>query len=253
MQNKVVLISGGANGIGFATAKAFAESGSKVCIVDLNQDRAEQCAEILGSGHFGFGCDVTKEDSVAEVVKSVSSRFGQVHALVNCAGIGDKAGDTTKQTVDNFDKVLGVHLKGTFLLCRDVGSLMLDQGFGSIVNISSIAGFAGIPTRNAYSAAKGGIVAMTKSLACEWARKGVRVNAVAPGYVYTDLVQDLAKRGVININSLSQRTPMGRLASPDEIAKVILFLASDAASYITGTTINVDGGWLALGAPDNIL
>lgn len=253
MQNKVVVISGGANGIGLATAKVFAESGYLICIVDLNQHRAEQCAAELGSDNLGIGCDVSEENSVISAVKSIAKQFKQVHVLVNCAGIGDKAGDTVGQTVENFDKVLSVHLKGTFLLCREIGKLMLSHGAGSIVNISSIAGIAGIPTRNAYSAAKGGIVAMTKSLACEWARQGVRVNAVAPGYVYTELVQDLEQRGVINIKSLSQRTPIGRLATPNEIAQVIAFLASDAASYVTGSTINVDGGWLALGAPDNTL
>lgn len=126
--------------------------------------------------------------------------------------------------------------------------MMLAQRSGAIVNLGSIAGLAGIPQRNAYSAAKAGIVAMTRSLACEWAREGIRVNAVAPGYVATELVEALERNGQMNLQSIEKRTPMGRLARPDEIARAIGFLASDAASYITGTTLSVDGGWHAYGA-----
>jgi NAD(P)-dependent dehydrogenase (short-subunit alcohol dehydrogenase family) len=125
---------------------------------------------------------------------------------------------------------------------------MLAQRSGAIVNLGSIAGLAGIPARNAYGAAKAGIVAMTRSLACEWARDGVRVNAVAPGYVATELVETLKRNGQMNLQAIERRTPMGRLAQPDEIARAISFLASDAASYITGTVLSVDGGWHAYGA-----
>jgi NAD(P)-dependent dehydrogenase (short-subunit alcohol dehydrogenase family) len=125
---------------------------------------------------------------------------------------------------------------------------MLAQRSGAIVNLGSIAGLAGIAQRNAYSAAKAGIAAMTRSLACEWAREGIRVNAVAPGYVGTELVDALERNGQMNLASIEKRTPMGRLARPDEIARAIGFLASDSASYITGTTLSVDGGWHAYGA-----
>jgi len=130
---------------------------------------------------------------------------------------------------------------------------MLEQGAGAIVNIASIAGLAGIPGRNAYGAAKAGIAAMTRSLACEWARHGVRVNAVAPGYVRTALVDDLVRNGALDSRAIEARTPMRRLAQPDEIAAAITFLASPEASFITGVTLPVDGGWLALGAPESAL
>jgi len=130
---------------------------------------------------------------------------------------------------------------------------MLAQGSGAIVNLGSIAGQAGIPTRNAYGAAKAGIAAMTRAMACEWARSGLRVNAVAPGYVRTALVDELERQGRIDIAAITARTPMARLAAPAEIAEVIAFLASNKASFITGATLNADGGWLALGAPESAL
>ena len=149
--------------------------------------------------------------------------------------------------------MLDVHLRGTFLMCREGGRAMVAAGRGSIVNLGSIAALAGIPARNAYGAAKAGILSMTRSMACEWARSGVRVNAVAPGYVRTARVDRLALEGVLDLRALESRTPMGRMAEPSEIAEAIAFLASERAGFITGTTLNVDGGWLALGAPEAVL
>ena len=130
---------------------------------------------------------------------------------------------------------------------------MLPRRSGAIVNLASIAGLAGIPARNAYGAAKAGIVAMTRSLACEWARSGLRVNAVAPGYVRTALVDKLVREGALDVAAIEARTPLGRLAEPAEIADVIAFLLSSRASYVTGTCVEADGGWLALGAPESAL
>jgi NAD(P)-dependent dehydrogenase (short-subunit alcohol dehydrogenase family) len=168
--------------------------------------------------------------------------------LVNNAGIGEQAKPTVEQSVQAFDALLGVHLRGTFLASREAARTMLAQGAGAIVNLCSIAGLAGIPQRNAYGAAKAGIAAMTRSMAFEWARDGIRVNAVAPRYVATELAQKLVENGQIALPSIERRTPMGRLAHPDEIAQAILFLASNAASYVTGAVLSADGGWHASGA-----
>ena len=248
-----VIVTGAAEGIGWATARRFAAGGARVALLDLNGDAARERAATLGEGHLGLSCDVASEDGVAAAVRSVLQAFGRLDVLVNNAGIGDQAAPTVRQEVTAFDRVLDVHLRGTFLLCRAAGAAMLEQGAGAIVNIASIAGLAGIPGRNAYGAAKAGIAAMTRSLACEWARHGVRVNAVAPGYVRTALVDDLVRNGALDSRAIEARTPMRRLAQPDEIAAAITFLASPEASFITGVTLPVDGGWLALGAPESAL
>lgn len=248
-----VIVTGAAEGIGWATARRFATAGARVALVDLHGDAARARAAELGGGHLGLACDVASEDHVADAVRSVLQAFGRLDVLVNNAGIGDQAPPTVRQEVAAFDRVLDVHLRGTFLMCRAAGAAMLEQGAGAIVNIASIAGFAGIPGRNAYGAAKAGIAAMTRSLACEWARSGVRVNAVAPGYVHTALVDALVRNGALDAGAIEARTPMRRLARPEEIAAAIAFLASPEAGYITGATLPVDGGWLALGAPESAL
>jgi len=249
----VAVVTGAADGIGWATAQRLAADFAHVVLLDLRGGAARERARELGAAHFGLDCDVASPDSVAAAVSAVLQRFGRIDVLVNNAGIPDQAGPTVKQDVAAFDRVLGVHLRGTFLLCQAAGAAMLEQGGGAIVNLASIAGLAGIPARNAYGAAKAGIAAMTRSLAVEWARGGVRVNAVAPGYVRTSLVDELVGKGALDIGAIEARTPMGRLAQPAEIAEVIAFLASTRASFITGATLPVDGGWLALGAPESVL
>jgi NAD(P)-dependent dehydrogenase (short-subunit alcohol dehydrogenase family) len=181
-------------------------------------------------------------------VRDLIARCARIDVLVNNAGIGDQSAATVEQTVEGFDRVLGVHLRGTFLMSRECARTMLAQRAGAIVNLASIVGAAGMPGRNAYGAAKAGIAAMTRSMACEWAAAGVRVNAVAPGYVRTALVEKSERAGTLNVAAIHARTPMGRMGRPEEIAEAIAFLASPQASFITGTVLGVDGGWLAHGA-----
>jgi NAD(P)-dependent dehydrogenase (short-subunit alcohol dehydrogenase family) len=245
---RVAIVTGGANGIGWACAQRFARDGYSVVIADLNAQRSRERAHELGAAHLGVAADVAVEADVRALIDACVERYGRLDVLVNNAGNSDQPHPTVEQNVDAFDRLLGIHLRGTFVACREAGRVMLAQGSGAIVNLGSIAGLAGIPARNAYGAAKAGIAAMTRSLACEWARDGIRVNAVAPGYVATELVETLKRNGQMDVRSIEKRTPMGRLARPEEIANAIGFLASDAASYITGTVLSVDGGWHAYGA-----
>ncbi|MDF3855596.1 SDR family NAD(P)-dependent oxidoreductase [Paracoccus sp. P2] len=236
------LVTGGAEGIGWAIAQALAAQGCRVTIADLDGDKAALRAAELGAGHRGIRCDVT--DEVQARAAAAVAPFG---ILVNNAGIGDSHLPTLDQDLTAFRRVLDVHLSGTFLMTRQVARGMLARGRGAVVNLSSIAGLTGLPRRNAYGAAKAGIVAMTRAMACEWAGQGLRVNAVAPAFVETALVRTLAEAGRIDLPAIRRRTPLGRLIEAREVAAAVAFLASDAASGITGAVLPVDGGWTAFG------
>lgn len=255
----VAIVTGAADGIGWATAQELAHAGWTVALFDLNGALAAERAQALGGQHSGWACDVTDAHTVQARVTDVVTRHGRIDGLVNNAGIADQTAPTLQQDIAAFDKVLSVHLRGAFLMSQQVIAQMTRQprdargNRGAIVNIGSIASFGGIPGRNAYCAAKAGVLGMTRALASEWARRGIRVNAVAPGYVKTTLVASLAERGAIDAQAIARRTPLGRMAAPEEIAQVIAFLASPLASYITGAVLPVDGGWAALGAPEAAL
>jgi len=255
----VAIVTGAAEGIGWATAQALARDGYRVALLDLSDHTVQARAAELGAVHLGLACDVSSEAAVTQAVAAVQARFGRIDVLVNNAGIGDQSGSTVDQNAEAFDRVLAVHLRGTFLMSRAVGSVMLQATpqagsvRGAIVNLGSIASSIGLPTRNAYCTAKAGVLGMTRAMACEWARSGIRVNAVAPGYVNTALVAGLAAKGMLDGKGIAHRTPLGRMAEPAEIAEAILFLASAKASYITGIVLPVDGGWTAFGAPESAL
>lgn len=236
------LVTGGAEGIGLAIARALAAAGYRVTIADLDGVKAAERAADLGAGHRGLACDITDE---AQAMAAAATAPFEV--LVNNAGIGDSHLPTLDQGIDAFRRVLDVHLSGSFLMTREVARGMVARGRGAVVNLSSIAGLTGLPKRNAYGAAKAGIVAMTRAMACEWAGRGVRVNAVAPAFVETALVRKLADAGRIDLPTIARRTPIGRLIRAEEVAAAVVFLASDAASGITGAVLPIDGGWTAFG------
>ena len=245
----VALITGAADGIGWNTAQLFAQRGYAVVIADLYGEKAVLRANSLSGNHLGLGCNVTDEVDAQLAIDATEQKFGRLDVLVNNAGIGDTSTATVDQTLTHFRRVLDVHLGGAFLMSKLAAAHMIGaKRPGAIVNFSSIAGLTGLPRRNAYGAAKAGIIAMTKAMGSEWAALGVRVNAVAPGYVKTALVEKLIADGLLNEAAITARTPIGRMLNPREIAEAVFFLASPAASGITGTVLSVDGGWSAFGA-----
>ncbi|WP_208510677.1 glucose 1-dehydrogenase [Variovorax paradoxus] len=248
LQGRVVLITGGASGLGQASARSFAAAGARVAVADLRRDAALDEAAHLGSDHLGLAGDVADEGDVRRMVDAAVARWGRLDVLVNCAGIPDTFQPTVEQDVAAFRRLVDIHLCGTYMMCKAVAPHMLAQGRGAIVNLNSIAGVLGLARRNAYSAAKAGIGMMTRTLGCEWAAQGVRVNAVAPGYMLTPFSQRLIDEGKLDAQRVRRRTPAGRFGTAQHIADAVLFLASDRAEFITGVTLPVDGGYMAWGA-----
>ena len=250
---RVALVTGAGAGIGLAAARRLAADGCRVAVNDIDPDAAARAVAALGPDNLAVPGDVADEAEAGRIVARTVAGLGRLDVLVNNAGIADGAVPALDQTLERFRRTLSVHADGCFLLSRAAARAMIasaptSQG-GAIVNLSSIAGRAGIPNRIGYAAAKGAVAMMTQVLACEWARHGIRVNAVAPAYVRTDLVDKLIRDGNLDTAGIAARTPMRRLARPEEIAAAIAFLAGPDASYITGAVIPVDGGYLAFGAP----
>lgn len=241
------VVTGGASGIGAATCQVLVEDGYKVAILDIHVERGrEMCASLGGNDAAIFvECDVTSELEVYAAFAEVAEQFTSIEALINSAGIiGPQA--TADITDGTWQRLLDVHLGGAMRCSRAAYPFMSGKG-GAIVNLSSIAARFGLPGRLAYCAAKSGIEGLTRSLAVEWASVGIRVNAVAPGYVMTQLVREAIDRGVYEEEAVLRRVPLERFGEPGEIAEVIAFLASTRSSFVTGQTIVADGGLIVNG------
>jgi 3-oxoacyl-[acyl-carrier protein] reductase len=247
LKDKVTLITGGAAGIGKATAKRFLEEGARVAICDVDQKAGEETVKELGSGSDFRKVDVTDRESVQTWVDDVLARRGRVDVLINNAGIlrdsllvKMKNGDLVKQMSEaDFDLVIAVNLKGVYNCTQAVVPAMIRQGGGVILNASSIVGIDGNLGQTNYIATKAGVIGMTKVWCRELGRYNIRVNVVAPGFTATDIIGSMPEK---IIRGMEARTPLGRLGQPLDIANAYLFLASDEASFISGTVLRVDGG-----------
>jgi NAD(P)-dependent dehydrogenase (short-subunit alcohol dehydrogenase family) len=245
LDGKNAVITGGARGIGRATAELFVRAGAFVAIIDRDGDVAEATAREIGDSVCAYAVDVADEQEVDRAINAIAERLGGIDVLVNGAGIGLRHAAVDHPLAD-WDKVVAVNLTGVFLCARSAARHMLLGGGGSIVNISSIMGFSGggVYPNVSYQATKGAVVNMTRALAVEWAKDHIRVNAVAPTWVRTDLTAALVDRPEV-MEKIAGMTPMARLATAQEVANAILFLASPAASAVTGHTLAVDCGFLA--------
>lgn len=243
LAGKVAVVTGSTRGIGRAIAERFAAEGARVVVNSRSAASAEAAALEIGGEAVGVDADVGSAAGAQRVVDGALDAFGGVDVMVCNAGI-PMPRDSLQISEDDWRRTLDVDLSRVFFCAQRAARVMVKRGAGAIVTISSLQAFAPLARRVAYAAAKGGVVAMTRSLAAEWAPY-VRVNCVAPGYVATSMVQELVAQGRVDPEAVNRRTPFGRMAEPAEVASAVLFLASDEASFITGETIMVDGGWLS--------
>lgn len=241
---KTALVIGATAGIGRAAAIGFGKAGAKVVISGLGGSEGRKVeAEIRAAGGEALfvEADVTREDDIRDLMKHAVETFGRIHMAVNNAGTEGKFGPVQDRTSEDFDQIIGINLKGIFLGMKHQIPHMLDHGGGAIVNTASSAGVTGIPNVAIYTASKHGVVGLTKATALELGRSNIRVNAVAPGPVNTGLLARMID-GKIPVSAIAESVPMGRVSEPEEIAGAIVWLCSDAASYVTGHTLVVDGG-----------
>jgi NAD(P)-dependent dehydrogenase (short-subunit alcohol dehydrogenase family) len=246
LDKKIAVIAGGGRGIGKEIANTFAGYGSTVIVGSRTQDQylaaAEEIQQSGGSAH-GLSLDVRDQASVQDFVQRAYELYGRIDIFVYCAGT-NKRMPAEEYTSEAWDEIIGINLKGAFLTCQEIGKRMIEQGSGSMVTITSMLSHIATPNQSAYTASKGGLLQYSKLLAVEWAKYGIRVNSVSPGYIETDLNSANFQRQSFRDGVLS-KTPMERFGLSHEVAEAVCFLASPEASYITGACIPVDGGFLA--------
>ena len=241
LENKVAIVTGGAAGIGKATVTRFAQEGAKVVIWDLDEQRGNELAkELVTQGHTAVfeKVNTANYQEIETAAKSVFAQFGSIDILINNAGI-TRDSSLKKMTPEQWQQVIDINLTGVFYCTKIVSEYMLQKGYGRIINASSVVGLYGNFGQTNYVATKSGLIGMTKTLGRELGRKGITVNAIAPGFIATEMVAKMPENA---IQSMQEKVPVGRLGKPEEIASAYLFLASDEAAYINGTVLSVDGG-----------
>jgi len=246
-------VTGAGRGIGGAIARGLAKEGTNVVLVSRTLEQLEEQAKIIES--YGVQAlvvpgDVSSETDVKRICQETVDYFGEVNILVNAAGITMVA-HSEELSLENWHKCLNINLTGTFLMCREIGRQMIQQGKGGkIVNITSLTAHTGIQQRAAYSASKGGVKQLTQTLAAEWGRYNIQVNNISPGYIRTEIVQQLIEKGIHDPTKMAKRTPLGRMGEVDDLVGPAIFLCSSMSDFVTGHTLVVDGGWLANGHLD---
>jgi len=247
LKGKSAVITGAGRGIGRGVAQAFAEAGADLVLVSRTAEQVEEAAtelRQLGVGAVAVEADIAVPEDVDRMVEAAATEFGKLDILVNNAGINYRA-PTLEYELEDFDRILGVNLRGTYMASQKAARQMVEQGRGGrIINTTSLASHMGVPGLSAYAATKGGIAQIIRVMAVEWAQLGITVNGISPGYIATPLTQPLRDDTEKN-DWIVSRIPMGRWGTAEDMAGMYVFLASDAAAYITGQLFPVDGGWLA--------
>src|SRR5467141_1402116 len=247
-ENKVVLVTGAASGLGLATAKAFAESGASVVLADWNEKDAQSAAQELEEADhktLAVRCDVSDDAQVDAMVKQTVATFGRLDAAYNNAGVQNVLAETADTAREDYDRVMGINLQGVWSCMKFELQQMRKQGSGAIVNCSSLGGRVVGAERGIYHAAKHGVLGFSKSAALEYAARGIRINAICPGLIWTPMADQMVAAGQGEaLKAMEKSIPMGRVGRPEEIAEAVLWLCSDAASYVTGQSISVDGGFI---------
>ncbi len=249
LKDKVAIVTGASKGIGKGIAVAFAREGASVVVASRSLNVLEGIVgEIRAAGGeaMAVSVDVRKVESIQEMVKKTVDRYGRLDLLVNNAGItmGSASEDLSPE---DWRAAMETDLYSVFFASQAAARVMIPRGGGNIINISSVNGILAAPKRAAYCASKAAVNELTKVLAIEWADRNIRVNAIAPGYVRTELVQDVIDKGAISLDAILKRTPQHRIGEVEDIAGLAVYLASDVSSYMTGSIVNIDGGWLAYG------
>lgn len=247
LEGKVAVVTGAGSGLGLATAQAFAEAGASVALADWHE-KTVRCAadQLIASGHraLAIRCDVSNDAEVEAMVRETIAHFGRLDVAYNNAGVQNELAETADTTAKDYDRVMGINLRGIWNSMKFELRQMRERGSGAIVNCSSLGGLIGGAERGIYHAAKHGVLGFTKSAALEYAAKGIRINAVCPGLIQTPMSDEMVAAGQgETLEAMQKMIPMARVGRAEEIANVVLWLCSDAASYVTGQSISVDGGF----------